>query len=51
MCWVAVDRAIRLAQKRSFPAPWGMWIRTRDEIYLDIMKNGWSNKRKAFVQH
>ena len=51
MCWVAVDRAIRLAQKRSFPAPWGMWIRTRDEIYLDIMKKGWSNKRQAFVQH
>ena len=51
MCWVAFDRALRLAEKRSFPAPWGKWLRTRDEIYLDVMKHGWSDKRKAFVQH
>ena len=51
MCWVAVDRAIRLAQKRSFPADWGKWVRVRDEIYLDVMQNGWSDKRNAFVQY
>jgi GH15 family glucan-1,4-alpha-glucosidase len=51
MCWVAVDRALRLATKRSFPAPWSKWYRCRDEIYLDVMKNGWSNERQAFVQH
>ncbi len=50
MCWVAVDRAIRLAQKRSFPADWGKWVRVRDEIYLDVMQNGWSEQRQAFVQ-
>ena len=50
MCWVAVDRAIRMAQRRSFPADWGKWVRVRDEIYLDLMKNGWSEKRQAFVQ-
>ncbi|HLJ48885.1 MAG TPA: glycoside hydrolase family 15 protein [Bryobacteraceae bacterium] len=50
MCWVAVDRAVRLAQKRSFPANWRQWILTRDEIYETIMKDGWSENRKAFVQ-
>ena len=51
MCWVALDRGLRLAYKRSFPADHGRWIRTRDEIYLDIMKHGWSPRRGAFVQH
>jgi GH15 family glucan-1,4-alpha-glucosidase len=51
MCWVAVDRALRLASKRSFPANWSKWYRCRDEIYLDVMKNGWNAKRNAFVQH
>jgi GH15 family glucan-1,4-alpha-glucosidase len=51
MCWVAVDRAIRMAQKRSFPADWGKWVRVRDEIYLDIMQNGWNEQRQAFVQY
>ena len=27
MCWVAIDRAIRLASKRSFPAPLERWLR------------------------
>ena len=32
MCWVAMDRGIRLAQKRSFPAPVSEWQTIRDEI-------------------
>ncbi len=51
MCWVALDRAIRLADKRSFPAPRERWLRVRDEIYEDILTKGWSEKRQAFVQH
>jgi GH15 family glucan-1,4-alpha-glucosidase len=50
MCWVAVDRAIRLATKRSLPADWRRWIRVRDQIYTTVMRRGWSEKRKAFVQ-
>jgi len=50
MCWVALDRAIRLANKRSFPADWGRWYKTRDAIYEDIMKRGYNAKRGAFVQ-
>jgi GH15 family glucan-1,4-alpha-glucosidase len=51
MCWVCLDRALRLAEKRSLPADWGKWVRCRDDIYRDIMKNGWSAKRNSFVQH
>jgi GH15 family glucan-1,4-alpha-glucosidase len=51
MCWVAVDRALRLAGKRSFPAPLERWYKTRDEIYYDIMDHFWDAERKAFVQY
>lgn len=51
MCWVAVDRGLRLADKRSFPADRDRWIRTRDEIYEEIMARGWNPSRQAFVQY
>lgn len=51
MCWVALDRGIRLAQKRSFPAPLSRWQTTRDEIYRDIFENFWHPERQAFVQY
>jgi GH15 family glucan-1,4-alpha-glucosidase len=50
MCWVAVDRALRLAAKRSFPADWNGWTSARDEMYETIMQRGWNQKRGAFVQ-
>jgi GH15 family glucan-1,4-alpha-glucosidase len=50
MCWVAVDRGLRLADKRSFPADRERWLRVRDEMYEEIMSKGWSSKRGAFVQ-
>jgi len=51
MCWVAVDRAIRLATKRSFPAPLERWYMTRDEIYQDIFTRFWNPTRGAFMQY
>jgi GH15 family glucan-1,4-alpha-glucosidase len=51
MCWVALDRGLRLAQKRSFPGDWPLWRKTRDAIYEDVMKNGWDAKNQTFVQH
>jgi len=50
MCWVALDRGIRLADKRSFPADREHWLKTRDAIYEEIMNKGWNQQRKAFVQ-
>jgi GH15 family glucan-1,4-alpha-glucosidase len=50
MCWVALDRAVRLAVKRSFPAPLARWSAARDRIYETIMTKGWSDQRAAFTQ-
>ncbi len=50
MSWVAIDRSLRLADKRSFPADREDWKRTRDQIYEDIMTRGWNQQRGAFVQ-
>jgi GH15 family glucan-1,4-alpha-glucosidase len=51
LCWVAVDRGIRLADRRSFPYPFERWRATRDAIYEDIHTNFWDPDRQAFVQH
>ena len=50
MCWVAIDRGLRLADKRSFPADRAKWYRVRDEIYREVMEKGYSHEQKAFVQ-
>lgn len=51
MCWVALDRGLRLALKRSFPADRTRWEAVRDQIFEEIMNKGWNTERKAFVQH
>jgi len=50
MCWVAFDRALRLAEKRSLPADRVAWLRIRDAIYEEVMTQGWDPERRAFVQ-
>jgi GH15 family glucan-1,4-alpha-glucosidase len=50
MCWVALDRALRLAEKRSFPADRARWLAVRDEIYEEIQDKGFDEARGAFVQ-
>ena len=50
MCWVALDRGMRLADRRSFPCDRVRWRQVRDAIYEDIMRNGWNAQRGAFVQ-
>ena len=51
MCWVAVDRS-RCASPPSAPSPptGSAGSRCGTAIYADIMKNGWSEERQAFVQ-
>jgi GH15 family glucan-1,4-alpha-glucosidase len=51
MCWVAVDRALRIARDRSFPAPLSDWLRVRNAIYEDIVENFWDRERQVFVQY
>jgi len=51
MCWVAFDRALRIARQRGLPADENMWSETRNTIYEQIVDRGWSPTRDAFVQH
>src|SRR6201998_1920793 len=50
MCWVAFDRALRLAQKRSLSGPLDAWLRARDAIRNDIFANFWDDGLQSFVQ-
>ncbi len=50
MCWVAFDRAIRMAQEQGLPAPLDEWRATRDTMYQEIMEKGWSEEKQSFVQ-
>jgi GH15 family glucan-1,4-alpha-glucosidase len=50
MCWVAIDRARRIATNRGLPADLPRWTRVRDDIFAWIMARGWSERRQAFVQ-
>ncbi|ATZ11093.1 glycoside hydrolase family 15 protein [Erwinia amylovora] len=49
MCWVAVDRAVRLGDKRSLAMPRSSWVQARDAIRSDIRDNFWHQERGHFV--
>jgi GH15 family glucan-1,4-alpha-glucosidase len=51
MCWVAIERAMRMAHHRGLPAQLSRWGQVRDAIYYQIMRRGWSPTQQAFVQH
>ncbi|GAA2759504.1 glycoside hydrolase family 15 protein [Actinopolymorpha rutila] len=51
LSWVAIERAIRIARQRGLPANEVKWARQRDAIYRQVLSNGWSTRRRAFVQH
>jgi GH15 family glucan-1,4-alpha-glucosidase len=51
MCWVALDRMVRLAAEHGRPADLPRWTDQRDRIYAQIMDRGWNPDRRAFTQH
>jgi len=51
MLWVAIDRGLRLADKRSLPCPNRLkWLEARDELYEEIMIKAWNKEGKYFGQ-
>jgi pentatricopeptide repeat protein len=50
-CWVALDRAIRLAEHIGRPANIAKWVIERDRLYNQIMDRGWNAKEEAFTQY
>jgi GH15 family glucan-1,4-alpha-glucosidase len=49
-CWVALDRGLRLARKRSFPTEVLPWLDHRNRIYRAIMNQSWNQKLGSFTQ-
>ncbi|KAJ1885963.1 hypothetical protein LPJ66_009864, partial [Kickxella alabastrina] len=50
-CWVAIDRGIRLVEKREFPCRnIDHWRRTRDDIYEEVMEKAWNPRLGFFAQ-
>jgi GH15 family glucan-1,4-alpha-glucosidase len=50
-CWVALDRAIKLAERNGRPSNLAKWMAARDALYNQVMDRGWNKKVKAFTQH
>jgi GH15 family glucan-1,4-alpha-glucosidase len=50
MCWVALDRAIDLAGLLGAGDRVEEWKRSRDEIWLTVVTEGWSDEAGAFTQ-
>ncbi len=50
MCWVAIERTIRMARQRGLPGDISAWAAVRDEIYERIMSESWSEELGAFTQ-
>lgn len=50
MCWIALDRAVRIAHERGLPGAVAHWTGVRDQIFHRITERCWSASRTAFVQ-
>lgn len=50
MCWVALDRAIRIAETHSYPHP-QEWRVERDKVFNSVHTDFWNKDLKAFVQY
>jgi GH15 family glucan-1,4-alpha-glucosidase len=50
MCWVAIDRGLKIAEKKQFKCPSQKWEKTRDEIKNSILENGYNKDINSFTQ-
>jgi GH15 family glucan-1,4-alpha-glucosidase len=50
MAWVAMDRAVRVAEEYGLDGPVERWRAVRDEIHADVLAKGWNADRRAFTQ-
>ncbi len=50
LCWVAVDRAIKISNLIQGGKSVQKWSTLRDEIREDILVNAWNQEKQAFTQ-
>ncbi|MFC1407104.1 MULTISPECIES: glycoside hydrolase family 15 protein [Streptacidiphilus] len=51
MCWVAFDRAVKMAEITGMPAPLDRWREVRDEIHQDVCAKGFDAELGSFTQY
>ncbi|MBI2862773.1 MAG: glycoside hydrolase family 15 protein, partial [Chloroflexi bacterium] len=52
MCWVALDRAVRLAETTGrVSEETHRWAREMDVIKEEVLSKGWNERKQAFVRH
>ncbi len=51
MCWVALDRGIKIAEHYGFPAPLERWRTEREAVRADVLAHGYNAERGCFTQH
>lgn len=51
MAWVALDRAVRIAEQLERSGPLERWRKERDAIRAQVLEKGWNDEKGAFVQH
>jgi GH15 family glucan-1,4-alpha-glucosidase len=51
MCWVALDRAVKLADRLGATDRVGDWAAAQDEIRRAVERDGWSASVGAFTQY
>ena len=51
MCWVALDRAVRLADLLGAHDRVAQWTKTMQEIHDTVLREGWSDDAGAFTQY
>jgi GH15 family glucan-1,4-alpha-glucosidase len=49
MCWVALDRAVRMADALGEHARPDVWAAQRDAVRETVLRDGWSDARQAFT--
>lgn len=50
LCWVAIDRALKIAKILNKKRYFERWQKIETEIKEDIFKNAWSEEKQAFTQ-
>ena len=50
MCWVAVERAMRMARRRGRPADIDAWRSARDAMHETLVQRGYNHELGAFTQ-
>lgn len=49
MCWVALDRALKLAEVYGFESEKDVWEKERAAIRAEVMEKGWSEEKQSFT--